>query len=485
MNGDLTRRGFLKTLGVGAVTWAASRSASGDQRRERARPPNLLILHTDQQSCWTLGVYGGTLVETPHIDRIGREGAVFTNFFTNSAVCTPSRGCLMTGRYPHAHGAYRNNIPLNRDEITFAHILKEQGYATGYAGKWHLDGKRRPGWVHEERGMGFDDNFYMFNRGHWKKIEDFPMADTQPMVYPYHVIGDEETYTTDWLANKTIEFIRRHRHEPFCYMVSFPDPHGPVWVRPPYDTMFSPEDMPLPATFNEENVPAWAKRAQRQSPFGPGKPNREQRLRQFLALYCGEVKLLDDAVGRILACLEEEDLLDETIVVFTTDHGEYAGEHGLAGKNQLYETAYRIPLLIRWPRAIAPGTVISHIVSTVDVQPTLLGLMGFPPCGREQGRDASPLLRGERMDWEEVAFLHHSTLHRAGIFTPEYELALVKDSEHILFDRQHDPHQTRNLFYDARYRNVVAELVERILEHHIAVASPAVEWLREVRSSRP
>ena len=443
----------------------------------RARP-NLLVIHTDQQSSWTLGAYGGTLIETPNIDRIAGEGAVLTNFFTNSAVCTPSRGCLLTGRYPHAHGAYTNNIPLNTDEITFAQVLREHGYDTGYAGKWHLDGKRRPGWVHEDRGMGFEDNYYMFNRGHWKKIEDSTMGDTQPTVYDYKVIGDEETYTTDWLADKTMEFIQRPRSEPFCYMVSLPDPHGPVWVRPPYDTMFRPDDMPLPVTLNNKDVPSWLKKAQQSSPFGPGKPNRDQRLREFLALYCGEVKLIDHAVGSIIACLEQQGILDDTVVVFTTDHGEYAGEHGLNGKNQLYETAYRIPMLIRWPERIADGTVIDHVVSTVDFQPSILGLMGVSPCGREQGRDASPLLRGEEIPWLNESFIHHSSLERAGIFTDEFQLAYVKDAEPILFHRTNDPDQVHNLFGDPKYRQTVTELTQRITQHNEDVDSPAVGWLK-------
>ena len=109
-----------------------------------ADTPNLLVIHTDEQSCWTLSAYNGTLVETPHIDSLANEGAILTNFMVNVAVCTPSRGVFLTGRYEHVHGAYRNNIPLNRDEITFAQALKDRGYDTGYAGKWHLDGPPAP-----------------------------------------------------------------------------------------------------------------------------------------------------------------------------------------------------------------------------------------------------------------------------------------------------------------------------------------------------
>jgi len=359
--------------------------------------PNLLIIHTDQQSAWTLSAYGGELIDTPHIDRLGREGALFHSFFTNSAVCTPSRGCFLTGRYPHCHGAYANNIPLNRDAITLAHILLQNGYETGYAGKWHLDGTPRPGWVHPERSMGFADSRYMFNRGHWKRIEFMPTPRDQPLVFS-GVVGDERTYTTDWLTDRTIEFIREARTAPFFYMVSFPDPHDPVDVRPPYDALYRPEDMPLPSTFSEASLPAWAERFRRTTPYALDRPDREERLRRRKAFYCGEVKLIDDSVGRLLDGLEQQGVLDETIVVFTTDHGEYMGEHGLYAKNQLYETAYRIPLLIRWPGGIPGGTIVDRMVATVDFQPTILGL-GAPAFRTGTGARCVPFApkRGGRM----------------------------------------------------------------------------------------
>lgn len=441
--------------------------------------PGLLIIHTDEQSFWTLGCYGGEIVETPNIDRLASNGARFENFFTNSAVCTPSRGCFVTGRYPTCHGAFRNNLCLNRDEVTFAEVLRQKGYRTGYAGKWHLDGDPRPGWVHPERSMGFDDARYMFNRGHWKKIEHFPMnKKDQPVVHPYSVIGDEETYATDWLTSRALDFLEESDDRPFCYMLSLPDPHMPVRVRPPYDTIFSPDTMPLPGSFTPESMPDWARDLQKNSPFGVGKPDRAERLRKFLALYYGEVKLIDDSVGRIIEKLEDLGLFENTIVVFTTDHGEYAGEHGLIGKNELYETAYRIPMIIHWPRGIQPGVCINQVMSTVDFQPTLLGLMGVEASGREQGRDGSALLRGESLEWEDVAFLHHHTHSRAGVFTREYELALVADGEDVLFDRIHDPDQVNNLYGDAAYAGLVVQLTGRVIAHHEKLGTPSVSWLK-------
>ncbi|NQU20140.1 MAG: sulfatase-like hydrolase/transferase [Candidatus Nealsonbacteria bacterium] len=464
------RRGFLQSAAAATLAAPALGAAGSDAR------PNLLIIQTDQQSSWTLGAYGGTLVGTPHIDRIGREGAVLEQFFTNSAVCTPSRGCMITGRYPHSHGAYRNNLELGRDEVTLAELLRRGGYRTGYAGKWHLDGPPKPGWMTAERSMGFTDCRYMFNRGHWKKIVEAP--DGTAKVHPYQVIGDEKTFTTDWLADKTIDFIGRNRDKPFCWMVSIPDPHGPFTVREPYDTMYKPDDMPVPSTVNQVGLPwqpaadAAAKRKKAGQPVG-----REARCRQAKAKYCGLVKCIDDNVGRILGCLKEQGILDETIVVFTTDHGEYMGEHGLYGKNQLYETAYHLPFLVRWPEKIAAGTRIDRIVSTVDVQPTLAGLMGVAPSGREQGHDASPMLCGRKTEWTDASWLHHSSLERAGVFTPEYELALIRGGGHILFDRVNDPEQTRNLYSDPAKKAVADELTARVIAHHREVKSSALEWL--------
>ena len=458
-----------------SLAWPISLTSRARSVHRKNQKPNLLIIHTDQLSSWAISAYarkltqtpnyGKVLVETPHIDSLAKEGAIFYNFFTNSAVCTPSRGCLLTGRYPHAHGAYKNNIEMNRDEVTLAHILRNHGYDTGYAGKWHLDGEPKPGWVKSGRSMGFADCRFMFNRGHWKKIVEEPEGN--PKVSPYKVIGDRKTYTTDWLTDKTIEFIKKPRQRPFFYMVSIPDPHTPFTVREPYMKMYDPEDMIVPNTFKEVSK--------------NNKPNRKdnkETLKKKKAYYCGLVKCIDDNVRRILDCLKDKGILDETIVVFTTDHGEYMGEHGLYAKNQWYRTAYQIPFLIRWPEKIKRGLEINHFVTNVDVQQTLLGLMEIKPSGREQGRDASPLLRGEKCEWKDEAMIHHSSLESAGIFTSEYELVLRANGSHMLFNRLNDPEQTKNLHGNPEYRNVMKELTECVVRHNIKVDAPALSWLK-------
>ena len=435
---------------------------------DHAAQPNVLIIHTDQQSLWTLSCYGCEVIDTPNIDRIGREGARLSQFFVNSAVCTPSRGTFLTGRYPHAHGAYRNNLPLDRDEITFAEVFRRNGYDTGYAGKWHLDGMARPGWVHAERSMGFEYARFMFNRGHWKKIADTDMDDCEPTIFPYREFGDETTYPTDWLTDKTISFIRKERDKPFCFMVSIPDPHTPFQPRGPYDTMLEPLAMVVPESYGDSSAFEGFADAQSRKP-------EQDRLRQFKAWYYGAVKLIDDNVGRLFACLEGEGILDDTIIVFTTDHGEYMGEHGLMGKNMIYETAHRVPFLVRWPGRIAAGTDVNRVIASVDFQQTLLGLVGLEPCGREQGRDGSGLLRGESVTWEDEAFVHHPSHQWAGVYTPEHLYAVHSSGYGKLFDRERDPDQRENLF-GGDGGELIREMSERVGAHFQGCDGPAAEW---------
>lgn len=487
----MDRRAFLGAAGAAL----AGRTAAAAAR------PNILLIYTDEHSAWTLGAYGGTLIPTPNLDRIAREGAVCDNFFVNSAVCTPSRGCLITGRYPHAHGAHSNNLPINQDEVTLAEVLRRAGYATAMAGKWHLDGEGKPGWIAADRAMGFEDYEWMYNRGHWKRIIERPRLwprnrsvarfggeeviaeepDRRPDV-DYGVEAPGE-YFTDWLADKFINYVQRPRDKPFFYYLSIPDPHTPFTVRAPYDRMFDPADMPVPETLYEKDLPDWAETArqgfvQRDKAESAADPKRERLLRERLAQYCGMVKCIDDNVGRILDVLEREGILDDTLILFTSDHGNYLGEHGLYFKNQLYETAHRVAFFARLPGVVPAGTRVEECVSAVDVQRTVLSLVGVEPSGREQGGDFSKLLRGvDDPACPNEAFIHHSSLKRAGIFTPDWQLGLVKDGEGILFDRRNDPQQTNNLFGDRT--DVVAELKARVVDHHREVDSPALGWLAD------
>lgn len=439
-----------------------------------SQQPNVLIIQTDQQSLWTLGCYGGREVETPYIDSIAADGVKFNEFYTVSAVCTPSRGCFVSGQYPHTNGAYRNDAPIRQETETFARIFKKAGYKTAYVGKWHLDGGAYPGWMENDRAVGFEDCEFMFNCGHYKQIID--KDNGKPEVVA-NVPGDEKTYTTDYLVTKTIGKIKKYKDSPFLVMVSIPDPHQPFNVRAPYDTMYNEEDMVIPNSFYQEELPDWADHDEwgRKRYFPMDMEEREQKLRRIKAQYCGEVKCIDDNVGRIIKYLKDQNLYDNTIIVFTTDHGEYMGEHGLLEKNNLFDTAYHIPMIMSWPERVPAGTEVDNYVSIVDFQQTLLSLVGLEASGLEQGRDALPLIYQKEIEWRDEIFIHPSDVPRAGIITPEYQLAYVgrgwkreeghEFKDHILFDRRNDRHQMNNLYDSEGHRAIVQGLRQKMMEH--------------------
>ncbi len=435
--------------------------------------PNLLIIQTDEHNFRTLGCYRDTLppqqarmwgeavVETPNIDWIADHGALCTSFYATTPVCSPSRSAFVSGRYPHNTPVNTNDIPMNDDIVTFAEILRQAGYATGYAGKWHLDGTGKPQWA-PQRKFGFEDNRYMFNRGHWKQLEDTldgprvkaRNANGQPT---YDVAGaDEKSFTTDFLADKTVEYIREHSEHPFCFMVSLPDPHGPDTVRPPYDTMFRDQvyTQPRSALKPDEGLPSWGQK--QQGGYDQSK-------------YYGMVKCIDDNVGKILGALRQAGVIDHTIVVFTADHGDLRGEHFRHNKGVPYEGSAKIPFLIACPGKIPPGTVVNEALSCVDFLPTILSLIGLATAGKEEGRNAAELLITGRAPagWDDIAFVRGTGVEAGWLaaVTDRYKLVLATGDEPWLFDLEQDPDELVNRFTDPAYRETVRELSGKLAEY--------------------
>lgn len=437
-------------------------------------PMNVLVIQTDEHNFRTLGCYRelmsddqafiwgeGVKVETPNIDWLAKNGAICDRYYATSPVCTPSRAALMTGLYPQNTGSISNDLPMKDEMVTFAEELRRQGYSTGYAGKWHLDGPAKPGWG-PERQFGWTDNRYMFNRGHWKKLgvgAEGPMvaAVDKEGVPSYGLDGaDDTSFTTDFLADRTVDFIRMNREKPFCYMVSIPDPHGPNTVRAPYDTMFDETQFRQPASAlaKGQGLPSFASVMQ-------DRFNAKQ-----MALYFGMVKCVDDNIGKILGTLREFGIMDRTLVVFTSDHGDMCGEHGRHNKGIPCEGSARIPFVIHAPGKITPGTVVHEALGTVDFKPTLLGLLGVVSDASVEGRDASGLLTGKTSGdaWKDVTFVRIGQSDaRSGngwiaAFTSRYKLVVSPTAEPGFFDLQEDPNELKNGFLMPRYRELIREL---------------------------
>ena len=430
-----------------------------------AKPYNVLVIQTDEHHFKTLGCYGGKIVSTPNIDWIAKNGAIATSFYATTPVCSPSRAALVSGRYPQVTPVTNNNIPLGDEIVTFAEVLRSKGYKTGYSGKWHLDGLGKPQWA-PKRKFGFEDNRYMFNRGHWKK---FTFSKAGPMIGSYNKRGapdyklngaDEHTFATDWLANHTINFINKNKGKPFCYMVSFPDPHGPNTVRKPYDKLYENVKVPIPVSINKPlaQTPRWAAADPRIT---------ADTVRLLMPKYYGMVKCLDDNIGRILETLRKNKQIDNTIIVFTSDHGDLCGEHGRLNKGVPYEGSARIPFLMVCPGKIPAGTVVDEALSCVDFMPTLFALTGDKLPKGVQGRDASALFRGKADKWDDVAFLRSTSNGQPWLaaITDRHKLVYSSLGQPWLFDLKTDPDELQNAFDKPESKPIIRKLTKRLADY--------------------
>lgn len=482
----MKRRQFLAASGSAAL--ASSPLAAG-AAKESGKKPNLIIVHCDELNFRTLGCYRDTLApeqalmwgpkavcETPHIDALAKEGTLCTKFYAATPVCSPSRSSFLSGQYPQKTPVTNNNIHLADEVITFGHLLAEAGYATGYAGKWHLDGEGKPQWE-PERKFGFQDNRYMFNRGHWKQFE---LTEKGPRVKAtdrkgepsYSVEGaDEESFATDWLIDRTIEFVDEHRDEPFCYMVSIPDPHGPDTVRAPYDTLFDDSVVEKPRTYakNAASAPSWAK--------------PQARCPWKMASYHGMVKCIDDNVGKLMAALEERGLLEDTIVIFTADHGDMRGEHGRQNKGVPLEASAKVPFVIRGPGGLNRGGArLDAAMNTADFLPTILSLMGVShPQEAVAGRDLASLFRAEReaKTEDDLTFFRGTSRPGSqsgwfGAVTSRYKLILSDQDEPWLLDLESDPDELTNAIESPDNAGTVTRLAKALLAYAEKEADPCL-----------
>ena len=456
------------TLTVLTPHLSAQRVAAKTANQEKM---NLIVIMTDEHNFRTLGCYrktmegrqaymwGPDVVETPHIDSIAEQGALCSSFYATTPVCSPSRACLISGLYPQKTPVVTNNIPLNDNVVSFAEILGKQGYATGFAGKWHLDGTAKPGWA-PKRKFGFEDNRFMFNRGHWKKLA---LTSTSAKVAArkngqpsYNVDGaDEQTFTTDFLMDRLIDFVDKNQSNPFCYMVSLPDPHGPDTVREPYASMYKDHNYLKPTTFDKpsEGLPAWGQK--QKSGFG-------------MASYYGMVKCIDDNMGRLTQHLGKAGILDRTIIVFTSDHGDLRGEHHRQNKGVPYEGSTRIPFLIRFPGKIKPGTQIDQALSSIDFAPTILPMMGIQTDQPFDGRNASSLFQSQpAKDWKDISIVRGTGEKQGWLMavTDRYKLVVSATDPPWLFDLDRDPDEVANVFAHPGYREIARELATALKQY--------------------
>ncbi|MFR9651907.1 MAG: sulfatase-like hydrolase/transferase [Rikenellaceae bacterium] len=453
------KRTISTTALLSAATFASIAASKG---------PNVVIIYTDEQNFRTIGAHRallpeeaaepwgkGNVVETPNLDYLANNGAICANFYAASPVSSPSRSTFMSGMYMGDTHVVANDVHMNDNIETFAQTLKDNGYVTGYAGKWHLDGSDKPGWAPKSK-FGFEHNEFMFNRGHFKVVE---IKDGVPSIVmskdgkreAFPSIADEKSFTTDFLGDRAVEFIRENKDKPFCYMVSIPDPHDGNSVRKPYDTMYDEMNFEIPASANLDkmNIPDWLKKTGSKRPAGLTLPEDPKQMRA----YYGMVKCVDDNVGKIVNALKEANILDNTIVIFTADHGDMLGEHDKDNKGVPFEAAAKVPFIMHYPKTIKAGTIVRHPMGTPDFAPTILAMTGTKSSVDYAGRNCAELIKTNKIakDWNNVVFSNMgswimATDGRYKLIRSVKPDGYIKENAPALFDLVEDPLEMNNVY---------------------------------------
>jgi len=448
--------------------------------------PNILLITTDQQRYDTVGVHGYNWMKTPHLDALARRGTLFHRAFVQNPVCIPSRACMQTGRYTHEHGVrYMESVidgtpGLPAWETTFMERLQAAGYRTGAFGKIHMMpekgfhelqvcggkgarwtrpagqkvglaplGRDYAAWLEERHPGGYEE---IYEQRRQSEYRDYRTAITN--VLPV------EEYVDTWIAENTIEFAQRDHDRPFFAWCGFCGPHPPLDPPKPYNTVYPIDDVQLPPNYAvDENG------NERQT-------SAEEDLvaRRFCAYYWGLVTFIDDMVGRIVDALEAKGLLESTLIIFTSDHGEMMLDFGRTGKGNFYEAVIRVPLIVLPPGA-SSGREVSGLVEVFDLAPTILDYAGCEVPANMSATTLRPILEG-RETGREAVFCEHLTNDQASqgvsVRTERYKYIHWKPSgPEQFFDLQEDPLERRNLIGEEGYRDEISRhrllLIERLM----------------------
>ena len=448
--------------------------------------PNILLIMTDQHNARCLSCAGEPVLQTPNIDRLAAEGVRFTNAFANSIHCGPSRISFLTGMYEHSHRRHRNRDepPDHLNPITS--LLRNAGYRTAIIGKGHL-GVEWPRRQFDHCRFSFPTDSLCnepLSCHYFKFLVDHGMADNYDLGTNY-TYSEQPAITSplpldyceeEWIGNEAVKYIESEGDEnPYFLFMSFTRPHNPLTVPAPYDRMYDPKKIQLPPNWND-TCQGKAER-QQQGARGelnyPFRPNDEGELRKCLSHYYGLVSLIDRQVGRVLQTLTERGQLDNTLVIFTSDHGDFAGEHGFMYKNLgFYDAIHRIPLVIRYPRAFRQNQTFDPFVESVDLYPTLTQILNFTDPWTVQGRSFLDAVRDNAAWNKQTSICEHvkSGTYHLSLRNHRYRLTLdvapfIGTDESELYDYEIDPQELKNCWNDPAYSGVREKLLIELLRY--------------------
>lgn len=486
----------------------------------QSKRPNIVFIMTDDHSKRAVSAYDNTLTQTPNIDRIGKEGITFHRAFVTNSICGPSRAVMLTGKYSHINGFRDNSDRFDGSQQTLPKILKANGYYTAMIGKWHLSSEP----------SGFDYWNVLIDQGEYYNPDMIEMGDTvRREGYATNLITD--------IALETLE-KRRPKDQPFCMFVHQKAPHRNWMPDSTHFAMFNDRDLPMPATFFDDyqgrsraaseqdmrvenmflnyDLKLFLKNPKdetgtggKQKTWGPeilaphlkrmnegqrkawydyyqpisdafyrdkpqGQALAQWKYQRYIKDYLRCIASVDDNVGRLMAYLKAHDMLDNTIIVYTSDQGFFLGEHGWFDKRFMYEPSLSMPLLMRFPEKIPAGTTSNELVLNLDFAPTLLEVAGIKPPADMQGRTLVPLFKtGKTRGWRKSIYYHyyeyphgwHFVKRHYGVRTNRYKLIhFYNDSdEWELYDLQRDPEEMHNLYGKPPYRRLEKRLKKEIL----------------------
>jgi arylsulfatase A-like enzyme len=426
-------------------------------RAHRANRPNVLVFFTDQQRWDCSGLHGNPLELMPNFDRMATAGTHCYNAFTCQPVCGPARASLQTGLHATATGVWRNGIALPPDQKTLAHYFRDAGYATGYIGKWHL-ADRDP--VPPDQRGGYD---------YWLAANVLEFSSQPYDCIMYDQDGHSVKlpgYRVDAQTDAVIRYIDAHQREPFFLFVSYLEPHFQNHI----------DDFVPPDGYRERYTGRW-------TPADLAALGGSTH--QHLGGYWGIIKRLDEALGRVLDALKSLHLLEDTIILFTSDHGCHFKTRNDEYKRSCHESSIRIPTALRGPGFFGGGQ-IRHLVSLVDLPPTLLDAAGIPIGNHMHGRSILPLTRGSTAGWPEEVFVQISEAQVGrSVRTRRWKYSVVapdKDGcrdagsdqyvEEFLYDLESDPHELDNRIALESHRKVADVMRERLLRRMAEAGEP-------------
>lgn len=427
------------------------------------KKPNILYIFSDQHRKFDMGCYGHSFVLTPNLDQLSGMGIRFQHCISNSPVCVPARGTMLTGLYPSKHGALMNDMAIDPTCTSIADVLNEAGYHTGYIGKWHLNGVPRDQAIPEERRLGFQE-WKVHNCNH--KYLNCYYYDEQNIK---HCVDGYEPVVFGNLAK---EFITRNgeKAQPWALYLSFATPHDPHQdIDDEYLAMYKNKDIPLRENVKDKIL------LKKQKALNLNEYFDAEEYRENAKGYYGHISAIDKQVGEIVSLLQKTGQLDNTIIIYTADHGDMLGSQGMLDKQVPFEEAIAIPLIVYWKDHTYCG-VSDELIGLNDLPVTIAGLIGKRFPNKTDGMDLHELfLNPEAKSYDSAYLCEYFPAHNWGdkggtewraIRTKRYTYAVTAANQNwLLFDNINDPFQKNNLAMSEEYKDIKKELWQMLKEH--------------------